>query len=111
MPTMADPPRFQCPQCGRSLGDSSSSTCPDCGFVIDPARIRYRGAVRYWRFLRLHRRLDYVVILLWFVAAALAYWVLSLSPTKGVITLTVIAACLMIALSRFLLFRRPKKRN
>lgn len=79
--------------------------------MIDPARIRYRGAVRYWRFLRLHRRLDYVVILLWFVAATLAYWVLSLSPTKGVITLTVIAACLMIALSKFLLFRRPKRKN
>ena len=106
---MADRPRFLCPQCGRSLGGASGSTCPDCGFLIESTRVRYRGAVQYWRYLRVGRRLEYLLIFLWVVAAWLAYWVIALSPSAGVVTMTVIAAGLMIGLSRYLLHKRPKK--
>ncbi|MHC4235142.1 MAG: hypothetical protein ACYSUQ_08505 [Planctomycetota bacterium] len=111
MTLMAEAPRFLCPQCGRTLRGSSSSTCPDCGYLIAQTRVQYRGALRYWRLLRSRRRIEYVVTFLWCLAAGLAYWLLSLSPTRGVVALTVMAAAMMVALSKYLLLRRPTKKK
>jgi len=111
MTAMADAPRFLCPRCGCSLRGLAGTVCPDCGFVVDATRVQHRGAMRYWRFLRNRRRLDYLVVLLWLAAAGLGCWVLSLRPTTGFVVLIVGTAVAMIALSKYLLLRRTKKKN
>ena len=103
---MADRPRFLCPQCGRNLRGLSSTCCPDCGFVVGHTRAQYRGAVRYWRFLRVRSRVEFVLTLVWIVGLVIAYRVMAIAPSTFITVLVVVAAIAMVGLGRYLSFRR-----
>jgi ribosomal protein L37E len=106
---MAEPPRYLCPRCGYNLRTVEGEACPECGFFIGPARVQHRGAVRYWRYLRWERRWDILVIVLWFVALVLGYWVISLSPELGLKVITVIAGAGVVGLGHYLQLRHNRK--
>jgi len=106
---MLETPRYLCPRCGYNLRMVQGEACPECGFFIGPARVHHRGAVRYWRFARWERRWDILVIVLWFVALVLSYWVISLSPELGVKVITVIAGAGVVGLGHYLQFRHKHK--
>jgi ribosomal protein L37E len=106
---MSGPPRFLCPRCGHNLRLVEGEACPECGFFIGPARVHHRGAIRYWRYLRWERRWDILVIVLWFVALILGYWVISLSPLLGVKVVTLIAGVGVVGLGHYLQFRHKQK--
>ena len=105
---MADRPRFLCPQCGRNLRGMFGTCCPDCGFVVGHSRAQYRGAVRYWRFLRARNRVEFVLTLLWIVGLVVAYRVMALAPSVFITVLIVVAAIAMVGLARYLTFQRKR---
>jgi len=106
---MPTPPRFLCPRCGRNLSGCQGTLCPECGFVLTPSRASHRGNVRYWHFLRARQRVAFALAIVWSAGIVAAYKIISISPTPSLIAITVAAAVAMLALSRYLVFRRPGK--
>lgn len=107
---MSGPPKLRCPQCGQVVAKNPGAACPECGFYIDPARIHYDGAVRFWRFDRLHRRLDVVLGLLWVVALGLGYAVISVAPGHGLIVVTSLSGLTVVGFGYYLRHRRMRRR-
>ena len=106
---MPDRPRFLCPQCGRNLRGLSDTCCPNCGFFVGTTRVQYRGAVRYWQFLRSRSRTESVLTVLWIVGVVAAYRIIALSPSPVITILLVVASVLMIAVGRYISFRRRRR--
>ena len=100
---------LECPQCGKKSLNASAHSCSGCGYVLDMARVSYQGALRHDRYEEWRRRMEWVYVVLWFLASGVWLAVVCLWPTHLVCGVAAVAAGVQIVLGRLLILRRKRR--
>ena len=100
---------LECPQCGGRIAGQDQHCCRTCGYVLDMARISYRGALRHDRYEAWRRRLEFVHAAVWTLASIGVVCAVALHPGWIMFSAGILGVIIQVCWGRLILARLRKR--